>query len=121
LIAVRSLVVSPSSAPDINLIEQAFAKFKWLLIDVAEQTVESVWRTCRRLVGLSAETECRNHIRHSGSRYTHAGCARGMFSSTEPLAVAQSSNSFFKLSSLSARIFHLCPVFECLAFRFCGP
>jgi transposase len=60
----------PPYSPDFNPIEQAFAKFKWLLKSVAERTVEALWQTCGRLVERFTETECRNYIRHSGYRYT---------------------------------------------------
>ncbi len=60
----------PPYSPDLNPIETAFAKFKWLLRSAAERTVESLWAACGRLMDEFSEGECRNHIRHAGYRYT---------------------------------------------------
>ena len=51
-------------------IEQAFAKFTWLLKSAAQRTVETLWKTCGALLENFTETECRNYIRHCGYRYT---------------------------------------------------
>jgi len=37
-----TLLYLPSYSPDFNPIEQAFAKFKWLLKSAAERTVDSL-------------------------------------------------------------------------------
>ena len=68
--AGATLMFLPPYSPDLNPIEQAFAKFKWLLRSVAERTVDALWRTCGQLVERFTESECRNYIRHSGYRYT---------------------------------------------------
>lgn len=60
----------PPYSPDLNPIETVFSKFKSLLRSAAERTVEPLWRTCGQLLDQFPESECRNHIRHCGYRYT---------------------------------------------------
>lgn len=60
----------PPYSPDLNPIETVFSKFKALLRLAAERTVAALWQTCGRLLDAFTETECRNHIRHSGYRYS---------------------------------------------------
>ena len=64
------LVYLPPYSPDLNPIEQAFSKFKWLLRSAEERTVESLWHTCGQLLDQFTESECRNYFRHCGYRYT---------------------------------------------------
>ena len=68
--AGATLLFLPPYSPDLNPIEQAFAKFKWLLKSAAQRTVESLWKTCGQLLERFTETECRNYIQHCGYRYT---------------------------------------------------
>ena len=68
--ANATLLYLPPYSPDLNPIEQAFAKFKWLLKSAAERTVEALWQTCGELLKRFTETECRNYIQHCGYRYT---------------------------------------------------
>jgi transposase len=63
------LLYLPPYSPDLNPIEQAFAKFKWLLKSAAERTVEALWHTCGQLLDAFTPTECRNYIHHCGYRY----------------------------------------------------
>jgi transposase len=65
-----SLVFLPPYSPDLNPIEQAFAKFKWLLKSTAARTVDALWNACGQLLTRFSEHECRNYIRHAGYRYT---------------------------------------------------
>jgi transposase len=65
-----TLMFLPPYSPDFNPIEQAFAKFKWLLKSAAERTVDALWRACGQLVERFTERECCNYIQHSGYRYT---------------------------------------------------
>jgi len=60
----------PPYSPDLNPIENAFAKFKWLLKSGAQRTVDALWKTCGQLLEHFTENECRNYIRHCGYRYT---------------------------------------------------
>lgn len=68
--AGATLMFLPPYSPDLNPIEQAFAKFKWLLKSAAQRTVEALWKTCGQLLERFTDTECRNYIRHCGYRYT---------------------------------------------------
>ena len=56
----------PPYSPDLNPIELAFAKLKWLVRSAAERTVEGLWRR----LGLASDAfppdECRNYFRHCG-------------------------------------------------------
>jgi len=60
----------PPYSPDLNPIETVFSKFKALLRRAEERTVEDLWKTCGKLSDCFPETECRNHFRHCGYRYT---------------------------------------------------
>ncbi len=64
-----SLLYLPPYSPDLNPIEQAFSKFKWLLKSASERTVEALWTTCGQLLDQFTSTECRNYFRHRGCRY----------------------------------------------------
>jgi transposase len=68
--AGATLLYLPPYSPDLNPIEQAFSKFKWLLKSTAERTVEALWQTCGKLLDRFTTTECRNYIQHAGYRYT---------------------------------------------------
>jgi transposase len=59
----------PPYSPDLNPIEQVFAKFKWLIRSAAERTVAGLWRRCGELLSRFTEAECRNYFRHCGYRY----------------------------------------------------
>ena len=67
--AGAKLLYLPPYSPDFNPIEQAFSKFKRLLQTAAERSVESLWRTCGKLIDRFAPNECRNYIVSSGYRY----------------------------------------------------
>lgn len=60
----------PPYSPDLNPIEQVFAKFKWLIRSAAERTVAGLWQRCGELLSRFSEAECRNYFRHCGYRYT---------------------------------------------------
>jgi len=60
----------PPYSPDLNPIELAFAKFKKLLRDGAERTVDKLWQLCGSILELFTEPECRNYFRHCGYRYS---------------------------------------------------
>ena len=65
-----SLLYLPPYSPDFNPIEQAFAKFKWLLRSALERNITNLWRRCGQLLDQFRETECRNYFRHAGYRYS---------------------------------------------------
>jgi len=56
----------PAYSPDLNPIEQAFAKLKALLRKAAERTVEAAWKRIGQLLGQFTPTECANYIKNSG-------------------------------------------------------
>lgn len=56
----------PPYSPDLNPIEQAFAKLKALLRKYAERTVEALWNRIGVLLDFFSQTECRNFFRNAG-------------------------------------------------------
>jgi transposase len=56
----------PPYSPDLNPIEQAWAKLKALLHKAAERTVEGLWSTIGKLLDLFPPAECANYIANSG-------------------------------------------------------
>lgn len=63
------LLYLPPYSPDLNPIEQAFAKLKALLREAAERTVEGLWATIGRLLDRFTPAECANYLANSG--YPH--------------------------------------------------
>jgi len=59
----------PPYSPDLNPIELAFSKFKWLMKSAQERTVEGLWAACGKLMDRITETESRHYLRHCGYRY----------------------------------------------------
>jgi transposase len=60
------LLYLPPYSPDLNPIEQAFAKFKALLRKAAERTREGLWKAIGRTIDLLPPLECRNLFKHAG-------------------------------------------------------
>src|SRR5688500_9412995 len=60
------LLYLPPYSPDLNPIEQAFAKLKALLRKTAERTVDGLWRTIGRLLDHFPPAECANYLVNSG-------------------------------------------------------
>jgi len=60
------LLYLPPYSPDLNPIENAFAKLKRLLRRAAERTVEGLWAAIGRLLDRFEAAECRNYFRHCG-------------------------------------------------------
>lgn len=56
----------PPYSPDLNPIEQLFAKLKAILRKVAARTVEGLWAAIGQLVQAFAPAECASYLRHSG-------------------------------------------------------
>ena len=56
----------PPYSPDLNPIEQVFAKLKALLRKAAERTVEATWKRIGSLLDHFTPTECANYLRHAG-------------------------------------------------------
>jgi transposase len=60
------LIFLPPYSPDLNPIEQVFAKLKTLLRKAAERTVEATWRRIGTLLGAFSPQECANYLRNAG-------------------------------------------------------
>ena len=60
------LIFLPPYSPDLNPIEQVFAKLKTMLRKAQERTVESVWKTIGALLPAFQPAECANYFRNSG-------------------------------------------------------
>jgi len=56
----------PPYSPDLNPIEQVFAKLKTLLRKAAERTVEATWRRIGALLDCFTPQECANYLRNAG-------------------------------------------------------
>ena len=60
------LLFLPPYSPDLNPIEQVFAKLKTLLRKADERSTEAVWRRIGSLLGAFSAAECANYITNSG-------------------------------------------------------
>ena len=60
------LIFLPPYSPDLNPIEQVFAKLKALLRKAAERTVEATWRRIGQLLDRFTPAECANYLTNSG-------------------------------------------------------
>lgn len=60
------LIFLPPYSPDLNPIEQVFAKLKHLMRKAQPRDVETTWRTVGELLDLFAPEECANYLRNSG-------------------------------------------------------
>ncbi|SEI66165.1 Transposase [Sphingobium sp. AP50] len=56
----------PPYIPDLNPIEQVFAKLKLLLRKAAERTVEATWQCIGQLLNAFPPHECANYLGNSG-------------------------------------------------------
>ena len=56
----------PPYSPDLNPIEQAFAKLKTLLRKAAERTVEATWKRIGALLTCFTPAECANYFANAG-------------------------------------------------------
>jgi len=60
------LVFLPPYSPDLNPIEQVFAKLKHLLRKAAKRTVEETWRAIGDLIGAFPPDECARYLVNAG-------------------------------------------------------
>jgi transposase len=60
------LLFLPPYSPDLNPIEQVFAKLKHLLRKAAERTADATWKRIGTLLGTFSPTECRNYLVNAG-------------------------------------------------------
>ena len=56
----------PAYSPDLNPIEQAFAKIKHWMRDAQKRSVEDTWQHLGRLIDTIEPQECQNYIRNAG-------------------------------------------------------
>ncbi len=64
--AKAKLLFLPAYSPDLNPIEQAFAKMKTLLRKADARTIEQTWRTIGALLDCFTPTECANYFTNAG-------------------------------------------------------
>lgn len=64
--AGAKLFFLPPYSPDLNPIEQVFAKLKTLLRKAAERTVEATWKRIGALLRAFTSQECTNYFRNAG-------------------------------------------------------
>lgn len=60
------LIFLPPYSPDLNPIEQVFAKLKTLLRKTNERTVEATWQRIGSLLDAFSPNECANYLNNSG-------------------------------------------------------
>ena len=56
----------PPYSPDLNPIEQMFAKLKALLRKAAARSIDKLWDTIAMVLSAFSATECANYLRNSG-------------------------------------------------------
>ena len=64
--AGAKLFFLPRYSPDLNPIEQVFAKLKHLLRKIAARTTDGVWKAIGTLLDKFTPLECANYFRNSG-------------------------------------------------------
>jgi transposase len=64
-VGARVLYLPPYS-PDLNPIEQVFAKLKALLRKAKERTIDNLWDRIGKLLDQFSADECANYLAHSG-------------------------------------------------------
>jgi transposase len=64
------LVYLPPYSPDLNPIEQVFAKLRRMLQSAAERSITGLWRRIGQCVDYFTPHECANYLRHAGYRYS---------------------------------------------------
>lgn len=64
--AGANLAYLPPYSPDLNPIEQLFAKLKALLRKAAERSVGALWNRIGQLLDSFSPDECRNYFRNAG-------------------------------------------------------
>lgn len=60
------LLFLPPYSPDLNPIEQMFAKLKHLLRKAAERTKEATWQRIGSLLDAFTPQECKNYLTNAG-------------------------------------------------------
>ena len=65
-----TLLYLPPYSPDLNPIENAFAKLKALLRKAAARTVDGLWAAIGRVIDLFSPNECLNYFKAAGYIHT---------------------------------------------------
>ena len=60
------LLYLPPYTPDLNPIEQVFAKFKALLRTAATRTVDALWHAIGQALDAFSPAECARYLAHAG-------------------------------------------------------
>jgi transposase len=60
------LIFLPPYRPDLNPIEQAFAKLKHLMRKAANRSIDALWRSAGELTASFTPQECANYLVNSG-------------------------------------------------------
>lgn len=60
------MIFLPPYSPDLNPIEQVFAKLKHLMRNAQPRTVETTWRKVGEIISLFSPDECANYLKNSG-------------------------------------------------------
>ncbi len=68
--AGASVLYLPPYSPDLNPIEQLFAKLKAMLRTASARTKEALWNTIGTALKAFPEAECRNYLEHCGYEFT---------------------------------------------------
>ena len=64
------LIFLPPYSPDLNPIEQVFAKLKTLLRKQDPRTVEATWRSIGTVLERFTQNECQQYLEHAGYKST---------------------------------------------------
>jgi len=64
--AGAKIIYLPPYSPDLNPIEQAFAKLKTLLRKAMARSFDALWKTIGKLLNLFKPHECKNYFSNSG-------------------------------------------------------
>ena len=68
--AGASILYLPAYSPDLNPIEQVFAKLKALLRKAAARTRDELWDVIGSLLDAFTPAECRNYLENAGYAFT---------------------------------------------------
>ncbi|MCA3448604.1 MAG: transposase [Rhodobacter sp.] len=68
--AVSHLIFLPAYSPDLNPIEQLFAKLKHLIRTAQPRTVEETWRKLGASIDIVSPNECSNYFANSGYTFS---------------------------------------------------
>jgi transposase len=66
--AGATLLFLPPYSPDLNPIEQVFAKLKAMLRKAATRSIDALWATVGTLLDRFSPQECARYFRHAGYR-----------------------------------------------------